>query len=720
MSTAVQAKVSSSLTPVHANRSSFLIQRKCGCGNSISNDSSCESCGDKGTVFEDRGLQLLNRSTETGSPNSQPTSDRFESHASQAVNNVLRSSGRSLDRAALNYMEPRFGRDFGSVRIHADSKASESAQSLNAQAYTVGNQIVFSNGQYNPNSNVGRRLLAHELTHVVQQSQHSSLMKQSYRIDAENSLAESEADRVAEGVVNGGLNSSVPSINERSGGLALQRQAESHQQRGGDAKLATLDGPQRGEDQSRIRIFRYLCMCQGRDVSRSDLSARVSPRPGVVYQFCRGRTTVEVLGEVVPSSLTAGTVSLTADLNVAPGDSGFGGRARLRGQADNTGDELRVGGSLDGTLETPAGSPNVTGRGEASVGIDSGRVDTGIGIGLDINGTNLRLDTQNIHDDRRGFTIGIGGTFGGPRVRRDTCRKCECPVVYDCFEDIPPRRFEEEVSHTVNERSRFRYYFQLNTSRDTRSQQLRAESNRSLDRLVLAVQNGAEISSVRGFASPEAGEATRNSELSTLRGERLREILMQRLGQTTTIPNAEVGGELLGSAATIAPGSGLGDALLDTGFGDAEDVSNFLFGDEIENSQLDDQFLNLLNRIPERADRLRLFGIAESSPIANRLNTSIDQFIASGGRGDRPWERVFEFLRFASVEIIESRQETRTESRTTRGSLRSIGEAPCNQYSRQAEREDLFGAAEAAPSRSECSPASPINHPDYESKCKYD
>jgi hypothetical protein len=67
-------------------------------------------------------------------------------------------------------MEPQFGHDFRSVRVHTDGAASQSAQALNAFAYTVGHDVVFDTGQYRPHSSVGRQLLTHELTHVVQQS----------------------------------------------------------------------------------------------------------------------------------------------------------------------------------------------------------------------------------------------------------------------------------------------------------------------------------------------------------------------------------------------------------------------------------------------------------------------------------------------------------------------------------------------------------------------
>ena len=67
-------------------------------------------------------------------------------------------------------MESRFGHDFSQVRVHTDTRAAESARAVNARAYTVGRNVVFGSGQYAPGSGEGQRLLAHELTHVVQQS----------------------------------------------------------------------------------------------------------------------------------------------------------------------------------------------------------------------------------------------------------------------------------------------------------------------------------------------------------------------------------------------------------------------------------------------------------------------------------------------------------------------------------------------------------------------
>lgn len=90
--------------------------------------------------------------------------------APSTVHDVINSSGHSLDPGTRNFFEPRFGQDFSQVKIHTDSKAAQSAQNINALAYTSGNNIVFNQNQFSPESDSGKKLLAHELTHVVQQN----------------------------------------------------------------------------------------------------------------------------------------------------------------------------------------------------------------------------------------------------------------------------------------------------------------------------------------------------------------------------------------------------------------------------------------------------------------------------------------------------------------------------------------------------------------------
>jgi hypothetical protein len=86
------------------------------------------------------------------------------------VRDLMRSGGGSaLDESTRNFMESRLGADLGDVRIHTGSKATEAARSVQAHAYTVGTDVVFQDGQYSPSSTEGKKMLAHELTHVIQQ-----------------------------------------------------------------------------------------------------------------------------------------------------------------------------------------------------------------------------------------------------------------------------------------------------------------------------------------------------------------------------------------------------------------------------------------------------------------------------------------------------------------------------------------------------------------------
>jgi hypothetical protein len=95
--------------------------------------------------------------------------------APSSVNSVINSLGQKLDAGTRGFMESRFGYDFGNVQIHNDSSAHQSSSEINALAYTHGNHVVFGEGQYRPNTNSGKQLMAHELVHVVQQSASSNV-----------------------------------------------------------------------------------------------------------------------------------------------------------------------------------------------------------------------------------------------------------------------------------------------------------------------------------------------------------------------------------------------------------------------------------------------------------------------------------------------------------------------------------------------------------------
>jgi hypothetical protein len=107
--------------------------------------------------------------THEGQTKRDESDSRRSSAISPVVLEALSSPAQPLDTTTRAFMERRFARNFGRVRIHANAKAAESASAVNALAYTVGRNVVFAAGQYAPKSPQGRRLLAHELVHVLQQ-----------------------------------------------------------------------------------------------------------------------------------------------------------------------------------------------------------------------------------------------------------------------------------------------------------------------------------------------------------------------------------------------------------------------------------------------------------------------------------------------------------------------------------------------------------------------
>lgn len=200
--------------PAGSDRSSlsgraWLIQRKCACGGTTDASGECEACRKK----REHAVQ---RSALRSPPSAVVPA---------SVHDVLRESGQPLDRETRAFFEPRLGHDFSRVRVHTNSAASASAAAIDAQAYTVGRDVVFGAGNYGPRSREGRRLLAHELAHVVQQARGGSRVQAAsiatapeMRIAPEDDDLEREAESVADEVTSGGF-ATPPG----SSGRAIQR-----------------------------------------------------------------------------------------------------------------------------------------------------------------------------------------------------------------------------------------------------------------------------------------------------------------------------------------------------------------------------------------------------------------------------------------------------------------------------------------------------------------
>ena len=136
-------------------------------------DRKCSACEMKKEEEEEKEIKIstkpVNRIVKANS--------ELLSNQSSSINWVLSKTGKPLDKQTEDFMEPRFGYEFTSVRIHNDEEASKSAQMINASAYTVGNDIVFARGEFNPSSDRGKSLLAHELVHVIQQTNKNTISK---------------------------------------------------------------------------------------------------------------------------------------------------------------------------------------------------------------------------------------------------------------------------------------------------------------------------------------------------------------------------------------------------------------------------------------------------------------------------------------------------------------------------------------------------------------
>src|SRR5262249_43896796 len=163
----------------HFHRVSDIhLQGACACGNHSHGEEECAECKKKSET-------TLQRVALSQSPVQQ---------VPPIVPEALRSPGQPLDAATRRFMEPRLGSDFSHVRLHTDALAAESARAVGALAYTVGRDIVFGASQYAPYSSEGQKLIAHELTHVMQQ-RNSPWTGEKLEVGAADTAQEREAGK---------------------------------------------------------------------------------------------------------------------------------------------------------------------------------------------------------------------------------------------------------------------------------------------------------------------------------------------------------------------------------------------------------------------------------------------------------------------------------------------------------------------------------------------
>jgi outer membrane protein OmpA-like peptidoglycan-associated protein len=194
--------------PDVAEAKDIKIQRKCPkCQNGLR--------GLPGKDKEDEKLQAKENRGETPEVTSQ-----IESNI-----NALKGSGQPLPESTRAFFEPRFGQDFSQVRVHTDEKAAQSSRAVNAQAYTVGKNIVFGTGQYESQTTPGKRLLAHELTHTIQQSKNrvSDIQTTDLEINDQSKTPEGLQRKADESFVPAGLPCVTDAVPGNKEGINLTR-----------------------------------------------------------------------------------------------------------------------------------------------------------------------------------------------------------------------------------------------------------------------------------------------------------------------------------------------------------------------------------------------------------------------------------------------------------------------------------------------------------------
>lgn len=280
---------------------SVKMQRKCACGSHAVQDGECDEC---------RKRRLQRSAVRQWSGLVVPSE----------VDHVLRSPGRGLDAATGRLMQERLGHDFSHVRIHDDAQASESAAAVSARAYTVGNHVVFGAGEFRDGSPATQRLLAHELTHVVQQQGSSLSGEYPQRLEA-------EAERSEHAFARG---EPMPSV--AATGRSLSRDEDTE---------AVDDAATQADAAEAACDIRSLCRLHFRAPERVD-SARVSR----VFSACHP--------EISPVSLVGGSPCLTPNFGLlVPPSAGAGaGGPRTAGPAPRR--AARGGSASSGGLSLPS------------------------------------------------------------------------------------------------------------------------------------------------------------------------------------------------------------------------------------------------------------------------------------------------------------------------------------------------------------------------------
>lgn len=443
-----------------------VLQRKCACGREAGPSGECAECRRKRLQRKSAGTNVSANGALAISP---------------VVQNVLQTPGRPLDQATRGEMEGRFGHDFGRVQVHTGAQAAASARAVNALAYTVGQHVVFGERRYTPATREGRRLLAHELGHVVQQ--HDARFSPD-DLALAGDRWEREADAAAQAVVDGGR----AAIQQRSPRAMIARFTESR-------TTTETDG-------STVEVERIVTPGRCRQVpeTRTQSSGDITGQQAFLeINACRGRVSGGARGEINYGDAINDAAAAAARLLTNLGSGQRPDQAVRNFESDLR--QLTPNARLRFNLGAPGFRANLEGAGQASMaGGASGQ-------------GQLRLEF-----DVGPVTIGAQGTVEGgtqqqtsgtvsvtiePRRRESTsqCFVCACSsprIEFRCTRrtphtpTVPPTRPQPVIVPL---------FFQYADITPRPGWERRYEE--MLQLAVTRIRSGYAIARIEGFTSPE-------------------------------------------------------------------------------------------------------------------------------------------------------------------------------------------------------------------------
>lgn len=476
------------------------------------------------------------------------SSNDSTSVAPPIVHEVINSSGgKSLDADTRSFMEPRFNYDFSNVKIHDNDLAAKSASSINALAYTSGNNVVFNSGQYNTNSDSGKRLLAHELTHVVQQGNSVNLKVQ--RFTQTRTISEPGKNITVERIVIPGECKIIPESRVNSDyGVTAEKSFFSYSNCRGGKSIETAGELNYGEfitnagnfvssllnNTSGTPFNTLLNQTVGSSTLRGNLS--------FVLRINTFRMELNSQGAASPSGNTEGTVS--GLIRYTNGKFGI----ELQGDTTAIKDALQTGRVSNLKFNTDLGPLeirfNLTQGKQLGASSDSLTVDglvsyrpssTAYGVGVNVQ--QVDGNTQVIFS----FRVNLGGKI--PEEKSPDCNTCVCTdpkITYNCWEKLRPQDAPEPAPDPAPKM--LPYYFDY-ANTESRPDWIKQNSE-TLTQIVELIKERYVVSNIEGYCSPE-GEAKLekptasgfpgNLILSQQRADRSKEDIKARLRSNASL-----------------------------------------------------------------------------------------------------------------------------------------------------------------------------------------